>query len=325
MFNTKTVLIIVNAILLGGLTIYLASLIVGSISMKSITKQINTGYKLINETYHDRRLSREAKRNTRTIDISMSLVDKVELYLIDKSNVRLYIPFMNFYTLLIVTGVIFIATYSIVYRFLYFAPSTAVICAIFATIPFMTLDLMGKYNSEVVRRRLAEFISVLRRWCAVKEDIFFAFEKAIESGIGEPLNSYIRDMVIQVKRGMEPVQALEILELKVDNDQFKDFILNIKQCLKNQGDILLLLGNMEKQFYKIEKEYNRRKISTYKDRMLLIMVMFGVLIIGYAMLQLPQLQAFYLGTTKGKLLLMLFAMLYAAGFIQFTKVAKFKH
>lgn len=321
----RLILLIINTLLIIGLTIYIAKLIIGSINIKAISSQINTGYQQINEAYHDRRLSREAKKNTLTISIDMSLADRVELYLIDKSNIRKYIPFMSFYVLIAVSGAIFIATFSIVYRVIYFIPTTAVICGIFAAIPFMALDLLSKHNSEIVRRKLADYISILLRWCAVRDNIFFAFEKSIDSGIGEPLRSYIRDMTIQVKRGMEPVQALEILQLKVDNELFKDFTLNIKQCIRNQGNIVKLLSNMEEQFYSIEKEYHRRNISTYKDRLLIIGTMLVVLIIGYVFLQTPQINAYYLGTVQGKLLLMLFAFLYTAGFIQFTKVTKFKH
>lgn len=325
MINPQIVIIAAIALLLAAMTVYAAVLIANGISLKSISGHINAGYQVLNESYHDRRLAREAKRNTKTISIDMSIADKVELYLIDKSNIRRYIPFMSFYVLIAISGAIFVGLYGVVYRILYFAPTTIVLCGIFAAIPFMILDLLGRYNSEIVRRRLADFLSVLLRWCAVKEDIFFAFERSIDSGIGEPLKSYIRDMVIQVKRGMDPVQALDILLLKVDSELFKDFILNIKQCLKRQGNIIKLLSNMEEQFYSIEREYNRRKISTYRDRLIILCVMFGVLIVGYALLQMPQVNAFYMGTIHGKLLLLLFAVLYAAGFRQFTKINKFNH
>ena len=321
----RLILLIINTLLLIGLTVYIARLIIGSINISVISKKLNTGYQQINEAYNDRRLMREVKINTITISIDMSLADKVELYLIDKSNIRKYVPFMSFSVLIAVSGAIFIATFSVVYHVIYFIPTTVVICGIFAGSPFMALDLLSRYNSEVVRRKLADFISVLLRWCAVKEDIFFAFRMSVDSGIGEPLKSYIRDMVIQVNHGMDPMQSLEILQLKVDNEMFKDFTINIKQCVKNQGNIIKLLSNMEEQFYSIEKEYNRRNISTYKDRLLIMGTMLVVLIVGYIFLQIPQINAYYLGTVQGKLLLMLFAFLYIAGFVQFTKVTKFKH
>jgi len=256
----------------------------------------------------------------------MSFAEKIELYLIDKSNIRHYIPFMNFYLLIFISVLIFTLSFGSVYRILFFVPSTAVVCLLFSLIPIFILDLMGRYNSEKIRRKLAEFVSVLNRWCAVKEDIFFAFEKSIDSGIGEPLRTFIRDMVIQVNRGIGPLEALDILQMKVDNVQFRDFIINIKQSIRHRGDIRKLLTNLENQFYKIEEEYNRRRISTYKDRLLIYFVMFAVLFIGYYFLKFnPKVEQFYLGTFQGKSLLTLFCILYVSGFYMSFRITRFRH
>lgn len=280
----------------------------------------------LEEGYKERRLHREVGKYLRPSAAGMNLIEKIELLLIDKSNIRHYIPFMNFYTLLVAILAIFTAFFKPVYEILHFVPSTTVVCLIFSSIPILILDIMARYNSEKVRRKLAEFISVLNRWCAVKDDIFYAFDRSADSGLGEPLKSFVRDMVIQVNRGIEPVEALEILQMKVDNAQFGDFILNIKQSLKYRGDIRKLLSNLEEQFYKIEEEYNRRRISTYRDRLLIYFVMFAVLLVGYSFLKLnPQVEGFYLGTLTGKALLTLFSLLYISGLTITFGITRFKH
>ena len=86
---------------------------------------------------------------------------------------------------------------------------------------------------QATRRKLAYFVSILVRWVAVKDDIIYAFEKSMDSGLSEPLRSYVRDMVIQARNGMDPLVAMDILRIKVDNEQFSDFILNIKQNYKS--------------------------------------------------------------------------------------------
>ena len=150
----------------------------------------------------------------------------------------------------------------------------------------------------------------------MKEDIFYAFEKCIDSGIGEPLNTFIRDMVIQVNRGISPMDALSILQMKVDNYQFRDFIINIKQNVKHRGDIKKLLDNLEVQFYKIEEEYNRRKISTYRDRLTIYFIMFLVLLTGYLFLKInPEVESFYLGNFSREAAYYNFCILYVLGFI----------
>ncbi|HHW49113.1 MAG TPA: hypothetical protein GXX14_10945 [Clostridiaceae bacterium] len=316
-------ILVINSILLVGVTIALACLIANEINLERI---IHLGLKGINHELDRRRLRKEIKKYTMAVKVKMSLPEKIELYLIDKSNIRHYLPFFNFYFLCFIIVSIFVLTFGYVFKILLFVPSAAAVCFLFSLIPVFILDIMGRYNSEKIRRKLADFISVLNRWCAVKEDIFYAFEKSVESGIGEPLRTFIKDMVIQVNCGIEPLEALDILQMKVDNAQFKDFLINIKQNIKHRGDIRKLLSNLEGQFYKIEEEYNRRKISTYKDRLLIYFIMFSVLFIGYFFLKsTPKIEDFYLNTLAGKSLLMVFCFLYACGFYMTLKITSFKH
>lgn len=315
-------LIMVSALLLG------VDIILVLILFKRCSIQSKIGMALgrLTDVYEGRILSREVKRYTRSVMIKMGIAERIELFLIDKSNIRHYLPFMNFGILVLIMVSIFSVLLKPLYDLLKFVPSVVVISFLFSMMPVLGLDLMARYNSELIRKRLAEFISVLNRWCSVKEDIFYAFEKSVDSGIGEPLRTFIRDMVIQVRRGIEPVEALEMLQLKVDNIQFRDFIVNIKQTIKHRGDIIKLLDNLENQFYKIEEEYNRRRISTYKDRLLVYSVMFAVLFIAYYFIQSnPQIKQFYLFSVQGKALLTLFSILYAAGFYLSFGIMKFKH
>jgi Flp pilus assembly protein TadB len=313
----------VNSILLLAVTVLLAYLVAANVNFKNA---LYRGIGKLNNKYNERRLKREIIKYNRILMVKMSLVEKIELFLIDKSNIRHYLPFMNFYLLVSLCLLIFIATFGPVYKILLFFPSTVVICSLFSLVPLLVLDLMGRYNSEKIRRKLAEFISVLNRWCSVKEDIFYAFERSVESNIGMPLKIFVRDMVIQVDRGIEPLEALDILQMKVNNAQFNDFIVNIKQNIKHRGDIRKLLTNLERQFYKIEEEYNRRKISTYKDRMVLYFVMFIVLFIGYYFIKFnPKVEEFYLRTLWGKGLLTFFSVLYACGFYLSFKISKFNY
>lgn len=303
-----------------------ALMVIFVLGSTSVRKTVDSALGRLGEAYMGRMLSREVKRYTRSITIKMSFADKIELFLIDKSNIRHYLHFINFNTLVLLMICIFVLIIKPLYNILEFIPSAIVISLLFAIIPVFVLDLMARYNSETVRRRLAEFVSILNRWCSVREDLFYAFEKCVDSGIGEPLKTFIRDMVIQVKRGIEPTEALDMLQLKVDNTQFRDFIINIKQNIRHRGDIIKLLNNLENQFYKIEEEYNRRRISTYRDRMLTYFVMFAVLFTAYFFIKInPQIERFYLFTFQGKALLTFFSIMYAAGFYLSFGIMKFKH
>lgn len=276
--------------------------------------------------YGSERLNKAMKQHQSCISVKFGSRERVELVFIDRSNIRHYLPFINFYTLSLLMVLIFAVSLRPVYNILLFLPSSVIISFIFAVLPLFALDLLARYNSEVIRRKLAEFISVLNRWCAVKEDIFYAFEKSVESGIGEPLKTFVRDMVIQVNRGIEPTEALDMLQMKVDNLQFRDFIVNVKQNIRHRGNIIKLLTNLENQFYKIEEEFNRRKISTYKDRILIYFIMFAVIFIACFFMKFnPQVEQFYLATLQGKSLLTLFCILYACGVYLTSVITEFKH
>lgn len=317
------IFLVLNSMLLAAASILLAVL---AVKAGSVRERVNTVLERLDNGYSSRRLSREVKKYTRPVTFRMTLLERLELFFIDKSNIRHYLPFMNIHLVFLLMALIFSVLMKPVLDALGFLPSAIVICALFSMVPLFLLDLLARFNSESIRRRLAEFVSVLNRWCSVKEDIFYAFEKSIDSGIGEPLKTFIRDMAIQVNRGIEPVEALEILQMKVDNIQFKDFIVNVKQNIKHRGDIIKLLTNLENQFYKIEEEYNRRRISTYRDRILIFCVMFAVLFIAYFFIKSnPRIEQFYLLTVGGKMLLTLFSLLYAGGFYLSFGITKFKH
>ncbi len=319
------ILLNMNQMLILTTSSYIAWLIATSADADYIKDNMKKGYKRLNEGYIERRLQREVKKYTKTITVKMSFVDKVELFLIDKSNIRRYIPFMNFYVLLLMSSLVFFITYITIYDFLRFLPSSAIIAGVFFFMPSIVLEIMGFYNSDYTRRKLGYFISVLMQWIDVKEDIIYAFEKAIPV-IGEPLKSYIRDMTVQVRRGMDPQDALTILKMKIDNPQFTDFILNIKQNIKYRGDLKVLLNNMEEQFYKLEQEFNRRKISTFWDKIYIVLAMILVVIIAFMLIRSnPKALNFYTNTIEGKMYITLFAFLYGIGFYIMTTISRFKH
>jgi len=287
---------------------------------------VRTGAVRLEETYNRRRLLRQAKRYAKAARLKMTLLEKAELYFIERSNIRKYLPFFNFYSLVFSAAALFGLSFMPVYRTVYSIPAAVLACALISSAPFLALEIWARVNAENVRRKLADFVSVLNRWCAVKEDVVYAFEKSLASGIGEPLRTYARDFVVQVKRGLDVQEAFEILAMKVDSAQFKDFVLNISENMKHRGDLRKLLSKLEDEYYKLEEEYSRRKISTYKDRIMMYGAMFGVLAVGFLLLKSNQrVMDFYLGAPEGKLLMALFSLIFFSGFLISLRINKFKY
>lgn len=307
-------------------TISLAYLISSTIDFYSL---IDTGIDKLNKDYIERKIRRQVKLYTRAAGkLKLSFFDKIEIRYIDRSNIRRYLPFFNLYILIILCIILFILLFEPVYRAIYSFPGTLVICFVFSLTPFFLLDILGKYNSESIRQKLADFISVLSRWCSVKNDIFFAFEKAAGMGsfIGEPLRTYILDMVSQIKYGVDPDEALDILSLKVDNPQFKDFIINIKQNIKHRGDTQKLLSGLEEQYFRLNEEFHRRKISTFRDRVFLYFITLFVPIISYAFItSSDKIFHFYTNDPLGKFLLSLFCIMYACGVLITSRITGFDY
>lgn len=319
----RNVILLVNFLLIAAVTVYSSyAITVWMAESKKWRSFLN-----INAIKTLRDNKYKIREEMKTEDItSLTLMDKFELKYIDRSGITRYIPYLNGKNLLIICIVMTVLLYRPVYHIVGYMPSALIISVLFSMIPIFLLDIMARFNSAKIRRSLAEFISVLNRWCAVKDDIIYAFEKSLESGLKDPLKTYVRDMVIQVRRGMRAEDALDMLSLKVNNPQFRDFIINIRQNIKFRGDTRRLLSNLEEQFYRMEEEYNRRRISTFGDRVIIYILMFAVLFICYGFIRLnPDVEAFYFETIRGRVLITLFCILYVFGFYVSLGISRYEY
>ena len=130
------------------LTVIIAYLIIQQMDFSALRKRMQSSYNKMNEQYNERRLMREVKKRSLSISIKMSFADKVELFLIDKSNIRRYLPFMNFYVLALICAVIFLISLNFTYLFFKFLVTAVIISLIMASLPVIILDILGKWNSR---------------------------------------------------------------------------------------------------------------------------------------------------------------------------------
>lgn len=242
------------------------------------------------------------------------------------SNIYSYIPFISPFFITLASFVLAILCFAVADPFVKFMPTSACISLFAFALPFIVLDLMAKNNYEKIRFGMGSFVSVLNRWCSVREDIFYAFEKSLDSDINPWIKNYIAQMVTQISMGMEPVQALDMLDKKIKNPQFSDLIINIKHVVRHRGDILNLLSNLENQFYKVEQEICRRNISTFKDRLCLYLLIILSFFSGMLLLLTnSKAYEFYINTLSGKWILFLFCTVFLLGFLQMLKSMRFSY
>ncbi|MCL5069605.1 MAG: hypothetical protein M1308_01700 [Actinobacteria bacterium] len=287
--------------------------------------KLNKGYNRLRDAYNNQRIAEEVKKYTRTIHIKLSLLEKLEIRYVDKPNLRRWLPFMNLNIIMAVSLILSVVTFGLVYSKLYHIPSSLSLAAIIFCVPFVGLDMLSKYNSERVRKKLATFVAILNKWCDVKEDIIYIFENSIES-VGQPLASFITDCIIQMKSGLNEYEALDIFSMKVDSEQFQDFVLNLKQNRKHRGKLKELLTNLEDEFFNLEEEYDRRKITTFGSRLRVYGLMVFVAAVGYFFMQFnSDVKHFYLQDEAGKLLMTVFFIIYFIAFIISTKITSFNY
>jgi len=326
----------------GAMLIVLNFILAYNISKNVDFKRIfKGGLNRLNEKYQNRKLVGLVQKYTRAISVKTSFIDRLQFRYIERLNVRSKFPgflagFINIYTIFILNIVIFVCVFPAIYGFLLSLPSAVILSIFVALIPYFILDFFARSNSEKVRRKMADFVSLLNRWVDVKEDIFYALKKSVGFDINkkdkahgimaEPLKTYIWDMLIQIEMGMDPFEALDIMDRKIDNLEFTDFILNIKQCIKSRGNIKVLLNNMEDQYFKLEEEYNRRKLSTLKDRVIIFITMLMTSGVAFYILKYNiRVSKFYTSTVPGQILLFAFSLMFLGGLIISLNISTYKY
>lgn len=305
-------------------TVILSYLIAEQIVYKKI---IHIKLKNMHKKLEERLIENEIKKYTTKFNTKKGFIERIEINLIHRTNVNKRFRYIqiNAYILLTIMSIIFVFSIKPIYRMVNWLPTAVVISTIISMVPVVILEIIGRINSQKTAQQLAGFITILNRWCSVKEDIFYAFERSIES-LDDPLKTYIAEMVIQIKSGIDPEIALDILQIKVNNEQFTEFIINIKQNIKSRGDTKKLLTNMESQFYKMKNEMDRRKISTLTDRVVIYIIMGLVFVIAAVILRYsPEGREYYLYTEQGKILLAIFSLVYAAGVYLTMKITQFRY
>lgn len=164
-----------------------------------------------------------------------------------------------------------------------------------------------------------QLTSQLCRWCQIREDLYYAFEKCLESGLENPLREIIASFLTRVKGGMSTDEALDKMQKQIGEPTFRDLITAIRFNLRYRGDLPSLLEHMEMQMFRIEEEYTRRRISTAHDKKLaLLLVAAGPAAWAVRLLLDEQTRFLFLQTAPGRGLLvlsLLFTLLAAVALI----------
>lgn len=186
-----------------------------------------------------------------------------------------------------------------------------------ATIPAVAVHSVFKLVQGYIEKRetgqITDFLTGMAKWSCVKNDLVYCLDKTHKNGLKGPLGKLIENALIRIYSGMDVVSAIGLMEREAACDDMRYIARNIGFAAEKGGDLKKLFKGMEEQFFMMEEEYFKRRISTLRDRgaayMMMAMVMAAAIwFIGGN----PAAREFYMGTTDGRLLILVFSLVFGA-------------
>jgi Flp pilus assembly protein TadB len=157
----------------------------------------------------------------------------------------------------------------------------------------------------------------------VREDLFYAFERSRDSGLEEPMATYVGDLISRIQGGMPIDTALSLFQDCNKQEQFQDFVIAIRFNFRYQGNIVSLMDTLELQVNQVEEEYIRRRISSSRDRGLTVMIMLAApLLYLFILLRDSLNRHFFFATTMGGGSLIIAILIYLVGLTLFWSVSR---
>jgi Flp pilus assembly protein TadB len=167
---------------------------------------------------------------------------------------------------------------------------------------------------------------MLCRWCQVRENLLYAFERCAEqdsSGLSQPLRQAIKDLLTRIHGGMPPDEALSYFQTYSTQEHFQDLVFALRFNFRYRGQLPAMLELLEIQQNKLEEAYHHRQVTNASDLRLTLSLLAAVpVLFGLRLTSSVQLQALFLGTTIGRLLLIASLLLYLAAMIWFLQIYK---
>ncbi|MFO7612243.1 MAG: hypothetical protein R6W99_07155, partial [Clostridia bacterium] len=170
-----------------------------------------------------------------------------------------------------------------------------------------------RVKEEKEAGQITFFLMTMSKWSGIKNDLVYCLKKTDEAGLGNPIGRMIRTTLGRIYSGMEPSSAFGLLENEVYGEEMRYLVKNIRFSAEKGGSLQDLFKGMEEQYFKIDEECFKRKISTLRDRLAVYMTILMVMASGIWFIGgNPAARQFYTGTFQGNMLLLGFVVLFAA-------------
>jgi len=170
------------------------------------------------------------------------------------------------------------------------------------------------------RMEILQLTSLLNRWCQVRENLMYAFERCLDSPLSPSLNRAIQDLLTRIRGGMPPDQALEMFQAYSDLESFQDLVIALRFNFRHRGRLPALLELLEIQQNKLEEAQNDRRIGNRSDLILAVLLTGAVpILFGIRLASSAETRQLFLKQATGPLLLVLAALAYAGAVLVLTR------
>lgn len=165
--------------------------------------------------------------------------------------------------------------------------------------------------------------SLLCRWCQVRENLLYAFERCTESSLNPQLRQAILDLMTRIRGGMPADEALAYFQLYSRQEHFQDLVLALRFNFRYRGNLPAMLELLEIQQNKLEEAYQHRKLTNAADlRLTLVMLLACPSLFALRLATDNNIRQQFLGSQPGLLLCGLSLLLYGSAVLWFIQVYK---
>lgn len=185
-----------------------------------------------------------------------------------------------------------------------------------AAVMFSALDLFSRFMEKRETSQITYFLMNMAKWSCVKNDLVYCLDKTNSSGIRGPMGKLVKNALGRIYTGMDISAAIQLMETEALSEDMRYLARNIRFAAEKGGDLRKLFKGMEEQFFMIDEEYFKRKISTLRDRMAVYLMMIMVLVAAiWFIASNPVAQEFYTGNAIGQIILVCISIIFGGAVV----------
>lgn len=179
------------------------------------------------------------KEQVKESNYGESILEKIEL-MIQRSNIRLYISFYSVWMHLTIClfSMFLASSWMIKYMNLWISLIFGLVGFV---VPFLFLQIFSDIMQYRIQKYSVDFLIMFKNFLisSKSENEFEAFEKTTEFAI-EPLKSFIENLTYEYKSKINPIQCLDNFKNKLQSNELRIYIENLKLCYIHGGDKVAL-------------------------------------------------------------------------------------